>query len=541
MGGSDAEKGGSGLRRRELIAAGATGAAGLALAGPLNYGALARRARKPVAGEVAFDHGVASGFPAPRAITLWTRVSELDRTSRLTLEVARDKGFKRVVERRRVLAEKPRDFTVHTRVRGLQPGREYFYRFETKRSESIVGRFRTAPPPDSRRPLRIAFCSCQSWQAGYYTAHAALAAEPDVDLVVFLGDYIYEYPFYAGEGPADRVDETGPNGDGEVQRIAEYRAKYRLYQSDPNLIAMQAAHPFVAIWDDHEVEDNFAGANPDATQADPALTNQDTPRTVSFAKRRKAGYKAFFEAMPRIRRSDEPDRIYERARLGALADLLLLDTRGYRDLQPCGGALFTPCPEADDPGRTVLGGAQKEWLKSRLVSSRATWKLLGNQIMLMGLESGPGVPINVDQWDGYGAERREILEHALDSGVENIVSLTGDIHTFFAGTATTTGNVSGRPAATEFVGGSLTSLGIPETLGLPPGVPATELAQVLRANNPHLGYVDAERRGYGIVEITDSELRCEYRAPVTTMEPESQVETLARFRVPAGEVAVERA
>ena len=536
----DSGSGERGLRRRELIAAGATGAAGLALAGPLNYGALARGARKPIAGEVAFDHGVSSGFPSPKAITLWTRVSEIERSSRVTLEVARDENFKRVVERRRVVAEKPRDFTVHSRVRGLDPDREYFYRFSTPKSDSIVGRFRTAPPPDSRRPMRIAFCSCQSWQAGYYTAHAALAEEPDIDLVVFLGDYIYEYPFYAGEGPAERVDTTGPNGDGEVQRLDEYRAKYRLYQTDPNLIAMQAAHPMVAVWDDHEVEDNFAGPNPDATAEDPSRTNQDTPRTVSFAKRQRAGYKAFFEAQPRIRRSDEPNRVYERARLGALADLLLLDTRGYRDLQPCGGAFFAPCPEADDPGRTVLGAEQKEWLKGGLTSSQATWKLLGNQIMLMGLESAPGTPINVDQWDGYAAERREILEHALAAGVENIVSLTGDIHTFFTGTATTTGNVSGTPAAVEFVGGSLTSLGIPETLGTPPGTPANELAQVLRANNPHISYIDAERRGYGIVDITESELRCTYRAPVTTMEPESPTETLASFRVAAGETAVER-
>jgi phosphodiesterase/alkaline phosphatase D-like protein len=160
--------------------------------------------------------------------------------------------------------------------------------------------------------------------------------------------------------------------------------------------------------------------------------------------------------------------------------------------------------------------------------------------MLMGLESAPGVAINPDQWDGYAAERREILEHVLDSGVENLVSLTGDIHTFFAGTATTTGNAAGRPAAVEFVGGSLTSLGIPETLGTPPGTPANELAQVLRANNPHLTYVDAERRGYGVVEISESELTCEYRAPVTTLQPESPTETLARFRVTAGETAVER-
>ena len=528
------------LSRRRFLAAGAGTTLALASPGPLNRALVARAARKPVAGEVAFEHGVSSGFPAQRGITLWTRVSELDRTSRLTLEVARDDDFRRIVERRTVQAERPRDFTVHTRVGDLDPDSEYFYRFHSERTDSPVGRFRTAPPPDSKRPVRIAFCSCQSWQAGYFTAHAGLANESDIDLVVFLGDYIYEYPFYEGEGPADRIDETGRNGDAEVQRIDEYREKYRLYQSDPNLIAMQAAHPIVAIWDDHEVEDNFAGDEPDATQNDPSKTNQGTPRSVSFAKRRKAGYKAFFEAMPRIRRSSDPNRIYERAKLGGLVDLLLLDTRGYRDRQPCGGELLQPCPDATTPGRTLLGGEQKAWLQNRLAASTATWKVLGNQIMLMGLDIAPGTTLNVDQWDGYAAERSEVLERALADGVENIVSLTGDIHTFFAGTATTTGNVSGMPAATEFVGGSLTSLGIPETLGLPPGLPENELGQVIRANNPHIDYVEVESRGYGILEATEGELRCEFRGPVTAMEPQSEVRTLARFRVPAGEPAVEQ-
>src|SRR3954447_7898704 len=256
------------LRRREFVAAGA--GAGLAVAGlgPVNYVALAKQRKLPVAAHGTFAHGVASGIPSPKGITLWTRVSELTKTSRLTMEVATDKHFKHVVARDQVIADAKADYTARTRVVGLKPAHEYYYRFHTKHKNSRVGKFRTLPPADSNQAIRIGFFSCQSYEAGYYLAQGALAKEKDLDFVLCLGDYIYEHHYY--DGPADRKDTTGANKDGDVQTLAEYRAKYRFYQADKHLQDMHAAYPFVAMWDDHEVEDNYAGDEPDSASKDPA-------------------------------------------------------------------------------------------------------------------------------------------------------------------------------------------------------------------------------------------------------------------------------
>ena len=518
-------------RRRALTVAGATAAA--ASLGPLtNQAALARERRKPIARDGAFDWGVAAGFPLPRGVVLWTRVGELDRSSRVTLEVARDPGFRRVVHRSRETARRGRDYTVHARVRRLRPRTEYYYRFSTRNSESRVGRFRTAPPRKSDVPVKIGFFSCQAWQAGYFNGHAGLAAEDDLDLVICLGDYIYENATY--EGP--RTDATGTNADGDCQTLGEYREKYQLYQSDPDLQEMHAKHAFLSIWDDHEVEDNYAG-----DQASPAAedgrTNPGEERRVSIAERRRNGYRAFFEGMPRIQRKGDPNRIYGRAELGRMADLLMLDQRQYRDQQPCGDAFFTPCPDSNAPGRNYLGRRQMEWLKRRLAGTDARWKLLGNQLMLMAFDVAPGVPVVQDSWEGYGAERAELANHIVDAGVEDVVALTGDIHTFFAGTFTSSGRIDGRPAGVELVGGSITSLGVKETLG---GAPVDLAEPGIIANNPHMVYADFDRRGYGVLGLDTDKAVCEYKAPATALERGSPVSRLAAFEIEAGSKDVQR-
>src|SRR5215212_3220728 len=363
------------VRRREFVIASA--GAGLALAGPgpLNYVALAKERKLPVAKNGAFAHGVASGIPSPKGITLWTRVSELTRSSRLTLEVARDKHFRHVVKRQEVVADANKDFTVHAQVGRLKPAHEYFYRFHTKGKNSRVGTFRTLPPADSNAPIKIGFYSCQSYEAGYFTAQGALAKEKDLDLVLCLGDYIYEHHYY--DGPAARADTTGANKDGDVQTLAEYRDKYRFYQSDKQLQDLHAAYPFVVIWDDHEVEDNYAGSGPDSASTDPANqeNNNAYPRRVPFGDRRKNGYQAFFEAMPRI--APRGNRLYGSLKLGNMAELFLTDERQYRDPQPCNDVQVTNCPDDLQPGRTFLGAAQKSWLKGAVPKSKAKWSLLG--------------------------------------------------------------------------------------------------------------------------------------------------------------------
>jgi alkaline phosphatase D len=516
-------------RRSFLIGALATGAA---VAAPVNYAAAARKRRFPMAGHAKFDQGVASGFPRPRGIELWTRLGKIKRTSKLELIVAKDRKFKNVVEEKLVTARKDRDFTARTFVKGLQPDRHYYYRFVTKDSKSPVGRFKTAPPLDSARPVRIAFYACQNWNAGFYNAQRAIANEPDLDLVVCLGDYIYEYSDSGGV----RNDTTGNNRDGDTQLLSEYWQKYRLYKSDPDLKAMHAAHPFLAVWDDHEVEDNHADGQPSSNQNDPNTTQlQNYPRRVPFAERAANGHRAFFNYMPRSRFKGDRDRIYEDYRLGRLVDLLLTDERQYRDRQPCNDAQLQGCVDADTP-RTMLGQHQLDWFLSTLRTSPATWKVWGTQLMVMATRLAPGVPAQVDAWDGYAYERRRILDYIIDSNIQNVVAVTGDIHTFFAGTAYTTGDeATGRTALPEFVGGSATSLGLPESLDIP--IPVLE---ALTAANPHIDYYDFVKRGYGVIQLSPTEAVCELKAVDARTPGAATATTIARFRVPLGARSPER-
>ena len=511
-------------RRTFLIGALATGAA---VAAPVNYAALARKRRTPIAKHATFEQGIASGFPRPKGIELWTRLGEINRTSKLDVTVAKDRKFNNVVDEKTVIARSDRDFTARTFIRGLEPDQRYFYRFHTKNSKSEVGRFKTAPPLDSSKPIRIAFYSCQDYDVGFYNAQRAIANEPDLDLVLCLGDYIYEYASANGV----RRDTTGVNHDGDSQLLSEYWEKYRLYKSDPDLKAMHAAHPFLAVWDDHEVEDNRADGQPSSAQKDPNTTQlRHYPRRVSFAQRTANGDQAFFNYMPRSRFKGDRNRVYEFYRLGKLVNLLLTDERSYRDPQPCDDAQLKGCPDADAP-RTMLGLPQLSWFQQSLKSSKATWKLWGTEVMVMATRIAAGVPAQVDAWDGYGFERKQILDYILDNGIQNVVALTGDIHTFFAGTAYTTGDkATGRAAFPEFVGGSATSLGLPEDTGLSPSTLAL-LAQI----NPHIDFYDFVHRGYGVIELNRRQATCQLKIVDAKTQGASTPATVASYRVGLGD------
>jgi alkaline phosphatase D len=523
--------------RRSFLTGSALTAGAVLLDGPaaLAKGFRAAKPATPVATRGGFSLGVSSGMPTTRGAVLWTRVDDLARTSFVTLEIATDAGFRKVVQRRQVRATAVRDFTARHQVTGLKPGTEYFYRFHTKRTDSPVGRLRTLRPADSVEPVRIGVMSCQSYEAGYYTALAGLAAEDDLDLVVGLGDYIYEHHFY--DGPADRKDTTGANKDGDVQTLAEYREKYHLYKADKNLQAVHHQFPYVSVWDDHEVEDNYRENGPDSASTDPERLENDnaTPRRVPFAERRRAGYLSYFEYTPIVRSKPVQDVIYGTVKLGRHAELFLTDQRQYRSPQPCQDQIAVPCPDAMDPKLTMLGARQKAWFKDALTRSTATWKLWASEVMLMGWDSAPGVQLNQDGWDGYQAERREILQHVADKGVKNLSVLTGDIHTYVAGTLHTDGRVTGQAVGTEFVGGAVTSLGLEDTFG-----PVIAGGQALLATNPHMKYINYVRRGYMTATADADALKVAFRSPASTQVPTSPVSTLATFTVASGSTTVQQ-
>jgi alkaline phosphatase D len=537
------------LTRRSFLGGATAGAAALCvLRDPF---ALAQSS-VPVARGGTFAQGVSCGQPSTNGITMWSRIDGLERESRVQFEISPDRDFRRVIHRQDALASPENAYAVLQRVddpRVLAPGQEYFYRCLTCDTSSTVGRFRTARPADSREPIRIGFFSCQDFEAGFYTAHDGLAAE-DLDFVVCLGDYIYERSFY--QGP--RKDPIG-----EAETLEQYRAKYALYHSDRKLVNVRQQFPMMAIWDDHEVEDNYAAGLPGG---------KTEKRDLEFGQRKANAYRAFFEHMPRIRFA-ERDRIYGNVSLGGTAEMFLLDQRQYRSDQPCspgddGFRDNQECPTNEplyDPARTLLGAEQTAWLQRGLKDSQATWKVVGNQLMIMALDfPAPGGPINDDQWDGYGHNRGELLSFVQREGIENLTFLTGDIHTFFTGRVA----VSGRGAdpdgpspalgdagqfgedfvATEFVGGSITSRGFgdaaPEEGGAPGNQGAAQAFEAgILADNPHMVYMDGERRGYGVLECSAQELRVRYRQPLTTQTPTSEIVTGAEFRVQAGTTDVE--
>jgi alkaline phosphatase D len=531
------------IDRRTFVRSALTAGAGVLLAPSAGWSA-AQRAR--LATEGAFAQGVASGEPATNAITLWTRLAGVAASANVGYEVARDKGFSKVLASGTAAADAANDFTVHQRVSGafLKPGEEYYYRFRTASASSPVGRFRTARPAGSSETVRIAFFSCQEFIAGFYASHRDLAAQ-DVDLVVCLGDYIYEQAYASTGSPNAPVRTDDSAADGEAQTLAEYRRKYTLYHSDANLREVRRQFALVGEWDDHEVEDNYAGDLPGG-----AAEN----RRVPFAERRANGYRAWFEHMPR-RLASRP-KIYGSLPLGN-AELFILDTRQYRDDQPCNptdAALSRPCPPTttDDPSRTLLGAEQKAWLKGALSASHARWKVIANQVMICSLDAPPHNPLNTDSWDGYGADRRELVEHIAADAIDDVTFVTGDIHTFFAGDVTRTGRqsvrgedrldpVNGPARATEFVGGAITSPGIvdraasTETERVAAAAPAD--AAVL-ANNPHMAYSNQAYKGYCILEAGGGELNVRYQAVHEHRDPDSEVFTLRRFRVDSGRPVV---
>ena len=432
-----------------------------------------------------FLHGVASGDPLPEAVILWTRVTlpaGMTGDVVVTWEVARAVDFAAVVTMGTFTTTAARDYTVKVDATGLTAGTTYYYRFRANGMTSPVGRTRTAPTGAVDR-ARLGVISCASMAHGYFHVYRALSRRLDLDAVLHLGDYIYEY----GNGQYGDVREYDPPT--EIISLSDYRRRHAHYKRDADLRAAHQQHPFITIWDDHEFADNSweGGAE------------NHTPMTEGdWAARKAAAEQAYFEWMPIREQSD--GRIYRRLQYGSLLDLVMLDTRIWgRQMQTTGMN-----PPFNDPMRTILGAAQEQWLQEQITTSRATWKLVGQQVMMGQLPQF----LNTDAWDGYPAARTRFFSLLRSMHINDVVVLTGDIHSSWAMDLTETpadtatyDPATGRGSlAVEFVCPAITSP------GFPPGI-VTNTALPLLARNTHMKYFDLVRRGYVILDVTPTRLQ----------------------------------
>ena len=524
------------LSRREFLLRSGSAGAALILAPQTAAETLAapRGAAARLLRGGTFRQGVLSGDPTPHGITLLTVLDDVSGAGRVRLEVARDRDFRHVVASKTIATSDDRNHSVKARVEHLAPHERYYYRFETRDRHSPVGRFQTALPPDSRQPVRFAFFSCAEYTHGYYNAYDVMRHE-DIDFVVCLGDYIYGEAYHSVAGgtgvrddPVGEPNPQHPNYVREALTLADYRAKYALYRSDKRLRQLHARVPMVAIWDDHEVQDNYAGGESNGG-LDPSLRYSTA--------RKRAAYKAFFESMPFY--GGPTKQVYRHLRQGRNVDLILLDQRQYRADQPCGDTVSPPCADYNQP-RAFLGRKQLNWAKRRLSASKATWKIIGSETLMMPAKVTSGAYYGFDSWQGYPQEREELLAHIRDQRIDDVVFITGDIHLFLAGDVRTNlGN--GESVAVEFVGGSITSTNFGEmTIDAGGGVvipgndanPHTSPAVIdaLRAFNPWIDQADFDHHGYGLVRASRTGFDCTFKRVATIKQRTRETLTTKGYR-----------
>jgi alkaline phosphatase D len=513
------------LTRRTFVAGAASFAAAAWLSSSRLAGAVSAA---PKLSAYPFSLGVASGDPAPDGVVLWTRLAPqpllpgggMPATAvEVSWQIAEDEALTRVVRSGTAVANPEWAHSVHIEVEGLRPDRWYWYQFKAAGEVSPKGRTRTLPPADSMpERLRFAFASCQHFEAGYFTAYDHLVRD-DVDLVVHLGDYIYE--------GAARDGQIRRHNSPEIFTLDDYRARYALYRLDTSLQAAHAAAPWIVTWDDHEVMNNYANDIPGR----PA-TRED------FMRRRAAAYQAYYEMMP-LRRTQLPKGpdmlLYRRLNYGRLASFNVLDTRQYRTDQPQGDGRKPPSDVLMDPKGTLLGDRQRDWLSAGLERSTATWNVLAQQVMMarVDLLNGPGIEHSMDQWPGYEFERRRVLKHFHDRKIRNPVVLTGDIHTNWANELIADfDQLDSKNVGVEFVGTSITSGGDGEEL--PRG------RETSPAENPFVKFLNGER-GYVRCELTAKQWRTDYRTLPFVTKRGAEVRTRASFIVEDGRPSLQRA
>jgi alkaline phosphatase D len=472
-----------------------------------------------------FQLGVASGDPRPDSVVLWTRLAPdplngggmPTRNTPVSWEIAEDQRFARIAARGTEVAAPDLAHSVHAEATGLRPGREYFYRFRASGEISPTGRTKTAPEGRVSR-VSFAFASCQQYEHGFFTAYRHMAEE-DLDVILHLGDYIYEYGVDEYRAPEGNIrHHNGP----EIMTLADYRNRFALYRGDPDLRAAHAAAPWLVTWDDHEVENNYADDIPE----------NDVSRE-QFLLRRAAAYQAYYEHMP-LRRTSLPSgpdmRLYRAVRYGDLVDFDVLDTRQYRDNQAAGDGYRPPNPEQQDPARSLTGDAQERWLINRLTSGRARWNVLAQQVFF-AQRANPNpttgeLRYSMDAWDGYTANRDRIMTAIAEHGVSNPVVLTGDVHANWAAELKQNFDEPGsRTLGVEFVGTSITSEGN--------GSERRADTDRFLGANPHIKFFN-NHRGYVRCTAGRDELIADYRILPAVQQPDTAIHTRATFRVENG-------
>jgi alkaline phosphatase D len=501
--------------------------------GALVSGLVIARHVARAAGGHPFTLGVASGEPSSDGFVIWTRLTlaplapdglgGMAEPVAVVWEVATDDTMRSIVRSGTVEADSRLAHSVHAEVGGLAPARPYWYRFTALGQQSPIGRARTAPAPNARPDrMRFAFACCSHYELGYFSAYRHMAAE-DPDLILFLGDYIYESTV-----PAAHADRTVRRHDGPTATdLVSYRNRYALYRTDPDLQALHASAPCLVTWDDHEVENDYANE----WSQDMRVSSEE------FLRRRAAAYQAYYEHMP-LRARAMPQghalRLYDRYRFGDLATLSVLDGRQYRSKQPCevspsrrGHVAPDSCVERVDPQRSLLGYDQERWLFDGFQHNETAWNVLAQGQLVAQLrqkaETGE-VGYWTDGWDGYPASRQRVFDALTSTRLRNPVFIGGDIHSFWVTDLKTDfNNPSSATVATEFVTTSITS-----------EPPPYELFQQQLPENPHVRFFESRHRGYVVVDLNRDRMETRFQVISERRDPAATVSTLRKFVVESG-------
>jgi alkaline phosphatase D len=516
------------LSRRELMkVVGLAGAA--AIAHPIvGRGLLAQ----PLFASYPFTLGVASGDPLPDAVVIWTRLAPrplegggMPMTAvQVAWEVAGDAGLQSIVKKGVAVARPEVGHSVHVDVTGLQPGREYWYRFTCGTEVSRTGRTKTAPASGARVDrLRFAVCGCANYEMGYFTACRHIAEE-DLDFVFFTGDYIYESRADGGRRDTTIRQHLGD----EIFTVVDYRNRYAQYKMDRDLMAAHASAPFIVTWDDHEVDNDYAGDRDE----------RGTPPEV-FLLRRAAAYQAYYESMP-LRASTVPSgphmRLFRRLQFGALIDLHILDTRQWRSGPACGGGNQSHCAEALDPRRTILGAEQEAWLFGNLSEASGVWTVLGQQVPTYVRDTkatSPNGRFSMDKWDGYAASRDRLYARLQETRAPNPVVLSGDVHVHYgADLKADYTNPRSPIVGVELTNSSITSNG--------DGSDVNGDWPKVKPDNPHIKFHSA-RRGYISCTATPQALRADFKILPRVSLPDQPISTAGSLIVEAGHPGAKQA